>query len=263
MNEHDNWDRHWFDLTHTNGYNPGQSFRRELVIHWLKQVAPEGRGRLLDIGSGQGDLLVSLERHFPDLVLSGAEMSAIGIEQSRVKAPGVRFYQRDLSQAPGPDDELLGWASLAVCCEVLEHVDDPALVLAHAARYLAPGGRLFITVPGGPTSAFDRHIGHREHFTPERLTGVVRDAGLIPEKVTGVGFPFFNLYRMTVILRGKALIKDAAGDENQQPGLLARAAMRAYSLVLRQSLNSSGMGWQMTAQVRKPEETGSNSKPQG
>jgi len=252
MDERDDWDRHWGDYDLTARYNPAQAFRRELMVYWLTQQAPAAKSRLLDIGSGQGDLIASLTRIFPSMEVAGVEMSATGIAQSKLKAPTALFFQRDLQLVPEPDDTLLEWASLAVCSEVLEHVDEPAQVLANAARYLAPGARLFITVPGGPISAFDRHIGHRRHFDASSLGDIIRGAGLIPERVCGVGFPFFNLYRLTVILRGKALIKDASGEGARQLSRPAKIAMGVFSLVLKRGLNSNAWGWQMIAQARKP-----------
>ena len=56
-----------------------------------------------------------------------------------------------------------------------------------------------VTVPGGPMSAFDRHIGHRRHFSPDDLRAVLLAAGFQVERTTGVGFPFFNLYRLVAI----------------------------------------------------------------
>ena len=73
---------------------------------------------------------------------------------------------RDLLRDPAPDAEWAGWATHAVCSEVLEHVDEPVVLLRNARSWLAPGCRLVVTVPGGPMSAFDRHIGHRRHFSP-------------------------------------------------------------------------------------------------
>jgi SAM-dependent methyltransferase len=253
MDERDNWDRHWSNYDSIARSNPAQAFRRELLIHWLKKQDPGPRSRLLDIGSGQGDLIADLVQTFPYLELAGVEMSATGIAQSSAKSPQALFFQRDLSLSPNPGDDLLEWASLAVCCEVLEHVDHPDKVLAHATRYLAPGARLFITVPGGPISAFDRHIGHRQHFTKASLDRLVRNADLIPEKITGMGFPFFNLYRMIVILRGKALIKDASPENERDLNFPGKLAMSLFSLVLKCKLNSTFWGWQMTAQAKKPE----------
>jgi len=252
MDKRDDWDQLWSDLFLASRYNPSQGYRREILIHWLKQQSLPVKSHLLDIGSGQGDLIASLVRVFPAVEVAGVEMSATGIAQSKTKAPTALFFQRDLQLDPQADDALLNWATVAVCCEVLEHVDEPEKVLAHAARYLAPGARLFITVPGGPRSAFDRHIGHRRHFNKKSLDEVIRAAGLIPEKVCGTGFPFFNLYKMTVILRGKALIKDVSVEEETQLGWLARTAMFAFSLVLKRRFNCPSWGWQMTAQARKP-----------
>ena len=42
-----------------------------------------------------------------------------------------------------------GWATDAVCSEVLEHVDSPVLFLQAARPWLADGSRLIVTVPGG------------------------------------------------------------------------------------------------------------------
>lgn len=250
--ERDDWNKHWSDYDAVARYNPAQAFRRELVVHWLKERAPAARSHLLDIGSGQGDLIAGLTRIFPAVEIAGVEMSATGIAQSREKAPTARFFERDLQLVPSPGDSLISWADLAVCTEVLEHVDDPEKVLANAARFLAPGGQLFITVPGGPMSAFDHYIGHRRHFDVMSLTRLIDAAGLIPVRVCGVGFPFFNLYKNIVIIRGRALIKDAYGERRDQQGLLAKMAMKAFSLVLKRNLNSSSRGWQMTAHVQRP-----------
>src|SRR3546814_18015665 len=90
---------------------------------------------------------------------------------------------------------------------------------------MAPGCRLVVTVPGGPMSAFDRHIGHRRHFTPPALAALLTDAGLAVERTDGAGFPFFNLYRLGVIARGHRLVADLTGGQGDAP--LAPALGRA------------------------------------
>ena len=70
----------------------------------------------------------------------------------------------------------------------------------------------------------DRHIGHRRHFTPADLAQVLGAAGFTVETATGAGFPFFNLYRLTVILRGARLKDDASGE----PGALLRFASAVF-----------------------------------
>src|SRR5205823_4886877 len=107
-----------------------------------------------------------------------------------------------------------GWATDAVCSEVLEHVDSPRDFLLAARVYLADNARLIVTVPGGPMSAFDRHIGHRQHFTRASIGELLRSSGFSIERICLSGFPFFNLYRCLVIARGEKLASDV--DSGQQ-----------------------------------------------
>ena len=100
----------------------------------------------------------------------------------------------DIFAPPASLNEFTNWATHAVCSEVLEHVDDPVAFLKRARDYLAPGARLIVTVPGGPMSAFDRHIGHRQHFDRLKIRSMLEQAGYSVERTYLAGFPFFNLY---------------------------------------------------------------------
>ncbi len=181
----------------------------------------------------------------------GIEYSAEGVERARAAAREaglpVEFAQRDLLQAGAVDPARQGLAAFAVCSEVLEHVDDPGLLLRNASEYLAPGCRIVVTVPGGPRSAFDRHIGHRQHFAPSGLRRLLQDAGFDVEYVARAGFPFFNLYRLAVIARGRRLIADlehppAEGHRGAQGPVLA-----FFDRAFRLNVQSSPFGWQMVA----------------
>jgi SAM-dependent methyltransferase len=194
-----------------------------------------------------------LTSEFPDTDLLGLELSAEGVSIASAKVPSARFVQRDLLADERISDELAGFGDYAVCSEVLEHVDDPSSLLRNAAGYLAPGCRVVITVPGGPMSAFDRHIGHRRHHTPDSLRRIIDDAGLQPIAVFRAGFPFFNLYRLIVILRGKSLIADVAADEAESvTSGLAALVMRAFRAFFRFNAMRSPWGWQMVAVARVP-----------
>ena len=106
-------------------------------------------------------------------------------------------------------------------------------------------------MPGGPRSAFDRHIGHHRHFTAADLRGVLTDAGFAVERVQRAGFPFFNLYKLAVIARGRRLIADV---EDRAPGAApSRAeltAARLFDLGFRHSRDDFPLGWQMAAVAR-------------
>ena len=170
--QEDRWDSHWDDFGKANERNPAQEYRRRLAL-WLfaRAGVPE---RLLDIGCGNGELLASAAARWPAAALMGLELSEPAVAKARHKVPAARLEARDLLVDPVPGDGDAKWATHAVCSEVLEHVDDPVALLRNARNWLAPGSRLVVTVPGGPMSAFDRHIGHRRHFSPEDLREVMR-----------------------------------------------------------------------------------------
>src|SRR5450432_711405 len=194
----DDWDRHWSEHAASNALNPAQAYRRALIFEALGLARSSAPVRLLEIGCGQGELSSEIARLNPEVELVGMDLSHTGIAVARAKVPAGAFFQLDLTKPMAIEDRYRGWATHAVCSEVLEHLDDPALALRNVRAFLAPGATLVITVPGGPMSAFDRHIGHRRHFTQARLAQTLVDAGLEVGVVHGAGFPFFNLYRLTV-----------------------------------------------------------------
>ena len=246
----DDWDRHWQEYNETAEQNPAQNYRRELILSLLG-VRGSGEGvRIIDIGSGQGDMASAIRSRLPAAEILGLDLAQAGIEISRRKVPGARFVQRNLLDRTEPAEDQKAWATHAVCSEVIEHLDDPVLFLKNARRYMHDGCSLVITVPGGPMSAFDKHIGHRKHWRSQEIDTLLREAGYTPEYVSGVGFPFFNLYRCLVILRGKKLISDVTTRTATKANWAARAAMAVFQRLIRPNLNSSRRGWQMVARAR-------------
>jgi SAM-dependent methyltransferase len=244
----DDWDQHWSQYATAAVLNPAQEFRRRLI---LDALAIDGPGaRILDIGSGTGDLAADLVAELPAPHVRGLELSETGVEIARRKVPEAEFRQVDLLAEAPVSDEDVGWADHAVCSEVLEHVDEPVALLQNARAYLAPGCRLVVTVPGGPMSAFDRHIGHRRHFSPDDAADVLRSAGYVVESARGVGFPFFNLYRLLVIAAGDRLIEPEG--EPAAPGAARRLADRAFRALFRHNLGGRRLGFQSVAVARNP-----------
>jgi len=248
----DDWDQHWRNYSETAEQNPAQRYRRQIVRDLLRRSGCSGAARILDIGSGQGDLALDLHQAFLQAEIAGVELSAAGVAEAAAKIPSARFLQRDLLDPDADPGALASWAQYAVCAEVLEHLDDPALFLQHAARYLAPGCTLVVTVPGGPQSEFDRHIGHRQHFTPRMLRALLEASGFTVQVATTAGFPFFNLYRMAVILRGKRLITDVRSGSTAASSGLARAVMSAFRPLFAMNILGSSLGWQTVATARWP-----------
>jgi SAM-dependent methyltransferase len=252
MPGHDNWDEHWDRYAEAASQNPAQRMRHSLIAKLLIGRRGIPGIRVLDLGSGQGDLIMQLRGLLPAAELAGFELSASGVELSRRKTPGARFVVADLFHPPAEAAAFEGWATDAVCSEVLEHVDLPVDFLREARVYLAADARLIVTVPGGPMSAFDRHIGHRQHFTRQSISAVLQAAGFSVERTYLSGFPFFNLYRGLVIARGNGLVTDVGPGQNGFSTRLASAMMAVFRVLFRFNLTNSPLGWQVVAVARKP-----------
>jgi len=247
---HDDWDKHWDEYADSAASNPAQRFRRHLILRLLR--LGDEPARVLDIGCGQGDLVADLHQAHPHAELCGMDYSQKGIDIAAKKVPSARFFARDLLQAGEPAEGMAGWATHAVCSEVLEHVDDPLTLMRNAAAYLAPGCRLVVTVPGGPMSAFDHHIGHRRHFSPGELAKVLTSAGYQLDQATGAGFPQFNLYRLIVIQRGKRLASDVSSTNQGLSATASRMAMAVFRGLFALGTVQTKWGWQTVAVARAP-----------
>jgi SAM-dependent methyltransferase len=246
----DDWNRHWRAFAESAALNPAQAYRRLLIFRALDLASASKPVRLLEIGSGQGDLSRELKERYPNIELVGLDLSDAGVEIARAKVPSAAFFQQDLTRPMALPERYRGWATHAVCSEVLEHLDDPRAALENARSCLAPRGRLVVTVPAGPMSAFDHHIGHRRHFGPEQLRRVLEGAGLEVVSLHGAGFPFFNLYRLTVVARGRKLITDL--DSERPLPTSARAAMRVFSKLFGLNVHEGLRGWQLVATAVEP-----------
>jgi 2-polyprenyl-3-methyl-5-hydroxy-6-metoxy-1,4-benzoquinol methylase len=251
--DRDDWSQHWESYAASASQNPAQVMRHTLVLSHISRL-PRTIDLLLDVGSGQGDFLRRAASCHIARQLVGFELSTMGVAISRAKVPEATFIQADLLNPPQALREYVGRADVAVCSEVIEHVDSPVSFLVSVRNYLKPGGRLIVTVPGGPMSAFDRHIGHRTHFDAESIATVLKRAGFSVQQVRLAGFPFFNVYRLAVILRGRKLIEDVKTGTSPRPAnAFARGAMSVFRFLFRWNFENSPFGWQVVAVARKPE----------
>jgi SAM-dependent methyltransferase len=243
-----NWEEHWRAYDAAVQRNPAHRFRRELIFSTLDRSNARPL-RILDLGCGQGAFLRDARERFPDAQLAGVDLSAAGLELAGRRVPDARLFRADFASADPLPAELRGFATHVVCSEVLEHLDDPALVLRKVAPALSDGGRLVVTVPGGPRSAFDLHIGHRRHYSTRELESLLRSAGYQTVELRGAGFPFFNLYRCAVILRGRRLVEDIGQSRPLSRGTML--AMAAFDRLFALNLNGTGLGWQIFGVYRR------------
>jgi hypothetical protein len=95
----------------------------------------------------------------------------------------------------------------------------------------------------------DRHIGHRRHYTVAALADVARAAGFEIVKISRAGFPFFNLYKLLVVMSGRRLVSHPAAGQ----GLPARLLSRLFGALFRGNSSASPFGWQLLALLRSPD----------
>jgi SAM-dependent methyltransferase len=118
----------------------------------------------------------------------------------------------------------------AVCLfDVLEHVDAEAAALAACRRLLAPGGRLFVTVPAYAWlwSRHDEVLGHRRRYTAGRLRRVAEAAGLVVERLT-----YFNTLLAPAIVAvrlARAALRRPGHDLDRPAPLLNRALAACFA----------------------------------
>jgi len=139
------------DLIQPSDYVKWEYFSRQrLLATGIVASRPAMRTRVLDIGCGHGALSFTLSES------AGFDVVAMDILEARVSSVRAKKGARDPAAAARvhivrADAESLpyreGSFDAVAATEVLEHVDEPGVMLAEAARVLRPGGRFFMTPP--------------------------------------------------------------------------------------------------------------------
>ena len=133
---------------------------------WLREIAPRGEARILDVGCGGGALLRSL---------AGAGYTTLrGIDPylpADVREPSITLTRETL-------DTLAGTFDVVMLHHVLEHVADPGATLRAVRHRLADGGWAIVRVPIVPNDAFARHGGRWVQLDAPRHLTIPSVAGL-------------------------------------------------------------------------------------
>ena len=185
-------------VTRRYALKPDPHSSHSVILAWL---GAGGGRRLLDVGAA--DALLS--RHLGD-----AGWRVTGIEADPHLAAAGRPYceqmvvsdlDRELPDFDEPFDAI-------VYGDVLEHLVDPLRTLQGLNRWLAPGGRVVVSVPNvahllirlsllvGRFDYFDRGILDRTHlrfFTERSLKRLLMAAGLVPVRRTATAVPLYEV----------------------------------------------------------------------
>jgi 2-polyprenyl-3-methyl-5-hydroxy-6-metoxy-1,4-benzoquinol methylase len=107
---------------------------------------------VLDLGCGDGCLsfYMYFENRGKNVFFQGVDMSETGIELANKFKEYMHIEDSQMAFSLG-DIEKLGLKEnsfdLIICCEVIEHLHDPAGFLRSTAKFLKPGGTFLITTP--------------------------------------------------------------------------------------------------------------------
>lgn len=139
--------------TYLHGFSDTEQSRlvkqaRLLEATLFNQIDYTGVRRLLEVGSGVGAQTEILLRRFPDLHVTGVDLSESQLATARAnleRLPWCRerydLHQADAGNLPFEPRQF----DAAFLCWVLEHVPSPARVLSEVRRVLAPGSPVYVT----------------------------------------------------------------------------------------------------------------------
>lgn len=164
--------------------------------------------RVADVGCGGGLLSEALAK-------AGARVAAIDLAPEVIEVARLHLHETNAALAAplAIDYRLCGSHELAsaesasfdaVCCmELIEHVPDPAALIADLAAMLKPGGKLFMsTLNRTPASFLTAIVGaeyiarllprgthdYRQFLRPSELAALLRRAGLTLDEVSGIAY---------------------------------------------------------------------------
>ncbi|HEY6772660.1 MAG TPA: bifunctional 2-polyprenyl-6-hydroxyphenol methylase/3-demethylubiquinol 3-O-methyltransferase UbiG [Oxalicibacterium sp.] len=203
------------DLAH-QWWDPTSEFRplheiNPLRLDWINSLAPLAGKKVVDIGCGGGILAESMAK-------KGADVTGIDLSEKALKVADLHSLESgvqvryELIAAEDLAARESGSFDIVTCMEMLEHVPDPASIVAACARLAKPGGRIFFsTINRNPKSYLHAVIGaeyilrllpkgthdYAKFITPAELAQFTRQAGLTVDALKGMGFnPFTKIYSL-------------------------------------------------------------------
>jgi SAM-dependent methyltransferase len=194
---------------YSEAYRPEFAYAldNDLILQWYphRVIDKMKGGSLLELGVGHGYSTRIFRDHFDrHVVIDGSPKI---IERFRSENPDLAL---DLIE--GFFEEFETDETFDVICMgfVLEHVDDPEFLVRRYARFLKPGGSLFVTVPNAESmhrrigiaaglmadlfalGEGDRLLGHQQLFSVATLTDLMKRCGYEVVATEGLFFKPFT-----------------------------------------------------------------------
>ena len=197
-------------------WDPNSEFKplheiNPLRLKWIDRLASLDGKKVLDVGCGGGILAEAM-------AACGATVSGIDMSEKALKVARLHLYesgrQVDYQHISAEDFAAQHPRTFDVvtCMEMLEHVPDPASVVAACAQLVKPGGWVFFsTINRNPKSYLFAVIGaeyvlkllprgthdYAKFIKPAELARMAREAGLETQELLGMTYnPLTKVYKL-------------------------------------------------------------------
>jgi SAM-dependent methyltransferase len=210
------------------------------ILDLVRRLAPHS---LADLGCGNGRLLEELAHALPQAQLAGFDLASRQIEENRLRLPDMTWTVADLQAPLAPAATF----DVIVASEVIEHLDDPAMLLANAHALASHGGHLVLTTQSGPLRETERRVGHVQHFDPNTMSALLARSGWTPLRVWNEGFPFHDLSKWWANRNADASMARFGGEQPYD----AKTRLLCFALRTAFLCNARRRGAQLYALARK------------
>lgn len=167
----------------------------------FKGVSISAEDVVVDVGCGDGGALNFCAARGAHLIGVDIDPGVISHVQQRLEGSAARKMEFMLIESPTlPVADAT--ATRVICTEVLEHVDDPAQVMAELARIGKPGARYLLSVPDALQENLQKQVAPGSYFqkpnhvriiSRDEFEALVRNAGLVVEQHDYYGF-FWSIW---------------------------------------------------------------------
>ena len=162
--------------------------------------------RVLDVGCGGGILSEAMAHAGARVTAIDMGVAPLAVARLHALEAGIDIDYRQ-STAEALADDHAGEFAVVTCLEMLEHVPEPASVVAACAELVEPGGQVFFsTINRNPKAYAMAVLGaeyvmgllprgthdYRKFITPAELARAVRAAGLTTVEIIGMSYNPFN-----------------------------------------------------------------------